>query len=201
MKTTETDVAIAKYGENIQQIHKQFDSATNQLLDQANKIINEDNKVEKAMRLKDAGFGKAKEVRENETSIKIRTLAEQTAKIVDYYSRKYPLYKYITMAQVMDIAKKYDLVLGKTSDYMGFIPEKNLTEIENFKIEESDKEKNSEMQIVAPLKDMDTYGKRVIGRKIIEDPIVLQPVLYGMLIVTKWGDEASDPIVMNPIEN
>lgn len=202
MKTETTPVA--NYSDVIQEIHGKFDSSTNQLLEQATKIINEGNTVEKAVRLKEVGFGKAKEVRENELNIKIRTLAEQTAKIVDYYSRKYPLYKFITMDQVMDIAKKYDLVLGDTSDYMGFIPEKNLAEIEKFKINEEDKRLDNstigKLKIVAPVKDFDMRGKMVRGR-IIEDPIVLQEVRYGFLIVTKWGNEASDPIVQNPIEN
>jgi hypothetical protein len=33
---------------------------------------------------------------------------------------------------------------------------------------------------------------------IYPDPVILQPVRYGFLIVTAWGDEASDEIVLNP---
>lgn len=62
----------------------------------------------------------------------------------------------------------------------------------------------NDMQICAPLKDMDTTGLEVNGYKLmkhIPDPVVLQPVRGGYLIVCAWGDEASDPIVSNPIEN
>ena len=33
--------------------------------------------------------------------------------------------------------------------------------------------------------------------KDIPDPVVLQPVKGGYLILTAWGDEASDPLVIN----
>lgn len=35
----------------------------------------------------------------------------------------------------------------------------------------------------------------------IDDPIVLQPVPYGYLVVTKWGNEAMIPEFQNPISN
>lgn len=60
------------------------------------------------------------------------------------------------------------------------------------------------LRICAPLKDMEIpQGKEVKGYKIqdIPDPVVLQPVRGGYLIVCAWGDEASDEIVVNEINN
>lgn len=65
------------------------------------------------------------------------------------------------------------------------------------------------MDIVAPLKDFNTEGMELDGftlKKIqIPDPIVLQPVCYKdelyYLIVTAWGDEAADNLVINPAHN
>lgn len=64
------------------------------------------------------------------------------------------------------------------------------------------------LMICAPLKDMkvdeDKYEriKNLITRKLeAPDPIVLKPIIGGYLIVTAWGDEASDPDVINPINN
>lgn len=54
--------------------------------------------------------------------------------------------------------------------------------------------------ICAPIKDMDTTNMELKGYKLerhIPDPIVLRAVEGGYLIVTAWGDEASDPIVFN----
>ncbi len=56
------------------------------------------------------------------------------------------------------------------------------------------------MKICAPLKDMEVGSKqKVVGYKIqnIPDPVVLQPVRAGYIIVCAWGDEASDEIVVN----
>lgn len=57
--------------------------------------------------------------------------------------------------------------------------------------------------ICAPIKDMDTKGMRVINNRLTHypDPVILYPVEYGYIIVTAWGDEASDPMVMNPMDN
>ncbi len=57
-------------------------------------------------------------------------------------------------------------------------------------------------KICAPEKDFDMRDKKVEGYKIVpKDPIVLQPVKGGYLIVTKWGLEASDELVVNEINN
>lgn len=58
------------------------------------------------------------------------------------------------------------------------------------------------LQICAPVKDMDLTGLELVeGYKLqkqhIPDPVVLQPVKGGYLILTAWGDEASDELVVN----
>lgn len=60
-------------------------------------------------------------------------------KAFNYFRSKYPLYKFITKSSVERICKKYDLVYGKVDRYIGNVPEKNIREIENFKIEDMDK--------------------------------------------------------------
>lgn len=65
------------------------------------------------------------------------------------------------------------------------------------------------LEICAPLKDFDTRNMEVKDFKLskieIPDPVVLKPVHFESskyyLIVTAWGDEASDPLVQNPIHN
>lgn len=63
------------------------------------------------------------------------------------------------------------------------------------------------LEIAAPLKDFNTDNMNLVGFELkrireVLDPVVLQPVHYGnglkgYLIVTAWGDEASDPDVVN----
>ena len=45
--------------------------------------------------------------------------------------------------------------------------------------------------------------ERISNYKIVPvpDPVVLKEVKGGFLIVTAWGDEASDPNVVNEINN
>jgi hypothetical protein len=59
------------------------------------------------------------------------------------------------------------------------------------------------LKICAPIKDMDTTGMKLEdGYKIVAiDPVVLQPVRGGYLILAAWGDEASDPLVVNHRNN
>jgi len=65
------------------------------------------------------------------------------------------------------------------------------------------------LEIVAPVKDFDMRGKKVsdynISKIEIPDPIVLKPVLFERmkyyLIVTAWGLEASDELVVNERNN
>jgi hypothetical protein len=62
------------------------------------------------------------------------------------------------------------------------------------------------LQICAPSKDMILdkgllVGYRIVDVKDVPDPVVLQPVKGGFLIICAWGDEASDPLVVNQINN
>lgn len=71
-------------------------------------------------------------------------------------------------------------------------------------IESYDEVDNTELYICAPTKDIDKRGLFKIGnllasvtQRSIPDPVVLQPVKHGFLIVAAWGDEASDENVVN----
>jgi len=72
------------------------------------------------------------------------------------------------------------------------------------RIEELSKDKRyikPSLHICAPEKDFNTYGMSKKGRFLVPDPIVLQPVKGGYLIVSKWGLEASDEQVINETSN
>lgn len=66
--------------------------------------------------------------------------------------------------------------------------------------------KSDALLIAAPAKDFKTTDRHEVKNfrlslKPIPDPVVLAPVIGGYLIVTAWGDEASDPLVQNEINN
>lgn len=63
-----------------------------------------------------------------------------------------------------------------------------------------------EFSIAAPMKDFTLApGEEIKGRRIVTkavpDPVVLCAVAEGYLIVTAWGDEASDPLIQNELNN
>lgn len=60
----------------------------------------------------------------------------------------------------------------------------------------------SGLWICAPIEDIETRGLRKVNHNLvshvrIDDPVVLQPVEGGFLIVAAWGPEASDENVVN----
>lgn len=60
---------------------------------------------------------------------------------------------------------------------------------------------HSEFWICAPITDVDTEGLTAVEHNLSEvradDPVVLQPVEGGFIIVAAWGPEASDEDVVN----
>lgn len=270
-------IAVKKsYPKKVLEIHNEFDTAADRLLEHANLILTEAKSLDitKISRLKSLGFIREKNVSELDPLIKKAELSKEQIDLLFYYKREYPLHKFITDEQVKEICFKYGLVCGDVSRFEGFVPEKNLREIERFKLKEADKKKywfidqsgtfyylkdsdftetglsyckknmfylvgtageniymyplltkdcldryrhlrdirlfpivaeEALLKICAPLKDMDTEGLQLKdGYKLIKhipDPVVLQPVYGGYLILTAWGDEASDPLVVNEINN
>lgn len=259
--------------EIIEEIHETFYSEVDKLLAEA-KIMNtvETDRqplIDKSARLEKLGFGQSKECKEAKKEIerldklKLDNLNKKTLiEAINYFSFKYPQYKFITEDSVKKICEKYNLVYGEVSRYIGEIPTKNLEDMEKFTISDDDvccieqyrssggyrgtptfrsfteqvekdkKDKEWEnshsympglrggllsfgqgytfkgkcpLEIAAPLKDFNTQGMEVKDFKLsnieIPDPVVLQPVIYDntkyYLIVTAWGEEGSDELVVN----
>jgi hypothetical protein len=258
--------------EVIEEIHETFYTEVDRLLASA-KIANsldtdKQELIDKCERLKAIGFDNTKEVREAEGEIRrlqdLKTENEQKKNLVNainYFSFKYPNYKFITEESVKKICQKYNLIYGSIGRYIGTVPDENLKHIENFKVLEDDECYISEtiaffpfdgrersfnkihktfseykeglnrreaqmfarvshgysreinmkcpLEIAAPIKDFNTEGMEVKDFKLskieIPDPVVLKPVIFNRekyyLIVTAWGIEASDPMVVNPKHN
>lgn len=69
-------------------------------------------------------------------------------------------------------------------------------------------QRNTILSICAPISDMNTEGYKLNGWKLekeIPDPIVMKAKTFngvsGFIIITAWGDEASDPEVVNHQNN
>jgi len=238
-----------EYPKIVQEIHREFDIAGDKLIEEANIILGNTPKINesKVDLLKSLGFTQTKELVKAEEVKRQVEFTQQQLEAVNYYRREYPFNKFITEEQVQTICKKYGLVCGDVSKYQGFVPEKNLKEIANFKLKEKDaryyrthhgiygshtynityekylEHSNSipqgmyiprheesyhnsigQYKICAPLKDMDTRGMNITdGYKLehVPDPIVLQSVQHGYLIISKWADETFDPSTEEILRN
>lgn len=275
------------YPKEVLEIHHEFENASKKLIKEAQKIINDklspslDNKNKL---LKQAGFINVPEFINVKNILEEQKLNKELINLINYYSVNYPFNKFITEEQVKEICHKYNLVCGDVERFKGFVPEKNLKEIINFKLKDKDKiligitksgktlyfedavvytkpgsnycriykkgdegdyskhafrgncrknlkdisfyssdsnnifgyahlgplnfrlESSEDLKICAPVKDMDISDLQLeegykLVKKHIPDPVVLQPVKGGYLIITAWGDEASDPLVINPLMN
>lgn len=259
--------------EIVEEIHETFYTEVDKLLAEA-KISNslETDKqylLDKCERLEKLGFSRSKEVMEAQEEIsRLAHLRQENAKkqdlieAINYFSFKYPHYKFITEQSVKKICEKYGLIYGVIGRYLGIVPDKNLEHIEQFKISEEDEcyaikkynrylgsisstiykskedinkrqqeydvRRNNDpswiymqsmmvviderevidkegLEICAPQKDFNLEGaeikNKMISKVIPPDPIVLCPVVFKnqkyYLIVTAWGNEASDENVVN----
>lgn len=216
---TDTNVIVEK-------IHNDFDTATEKLLNDAKTILAKPQSgFDKSERLEKLGFNSAAPVIQQSNARREKILAEELSNKVLYFQIHYPSYKFITEDAVKNICTKYGLLCALVKYYKGDVPEKNLREIENFKLREEDftndstddfsldrfwlrshiidsiptKQKPS-FKICASGKDFKTEHMSIEdGYKLtpIPDPIVLQPVNGGYLIISKWGIEGEDETLVN----
>lgn len=218
--------------EVIAEIHSDFDKITESLLNEARQIVSVD--ASKGERLSKLGFTNCDAVKIHE----VKSWMKKRLETILYFEMHYPGYKYITLDAAADICKKHGLVMADCSFFKGDIPEKNISDIERFRLREEDKQEcfcvdehygsgshsygyykprklgmdyfrsdfvkvkdesiksvfeQPSFVICATKDEFDTkYMKIEDGYKLVldlPDPIVLQPVKDGYLIVTKWGIE------------
>lgn len=225
-----------KYPAAIQEIHKTVDMSSDRALAEARKILFdlENANDTKAARLEKLGFTGIDSVKQLRELKKEKEKFQKIRDSIERYQKKYPLNKFITKQEASSVCEKYNLYIADIPFFKGFVPERNLQEMErfvsNYSITEYFKQDLSKMyheSIVVSKEEYDnkipgfnyyehtpifkimapetqfhiTSGMRKVGREIIDDPIVLLPVPEGYVVITAWGDEASDPIIVNEGNN
>ena len=277
VEVLEVEPVKNNYPPVVLEIHNEFNTASDKLLAEAEKVIEEVKQypMEKVSRLEALGFKNTTDTQNTNGIAERLEMSEKDKEFVLKYRREFPLHKFITEEQIEVICKKYNLVFGESKRYTGFMPERNLAEIEAFQkrypkmgkmgefseysmygdyqemvnlsgidvvlgsdisklkgngvdiqqeinkhdginyygdikcsdgVTRSGRVVMNGMKICAPVKDMDMSGMTIedgykMKELFIPDPIVVQPVVGGWLILTAWGNEASDPIVVNSINN
>lgn len=238
--------------EIIEKIHNEFMTAGDNLLQEAEHLIatTKASKPERAKNLHSLGFMQTRDAKEHQTVLDITTEKGKIAEAIMSFKIKYPNYKFISKEDVNKICKKYNLVLGTVNNFIGFVPDKNIQEINKFfELHQTEKtefthtyshsingvwhrqtmyltkknceglngkksdehEQNTLLKICAPISDMklnsdEEVKNHQISKKVYPDPVVLKGVahdnmVWGYLILTAWGDEASDELVINQNNN
>ena len=124
----------------VREIHNEFDTAGDNLLKQAQAILekiakeNIDETLEKKAKfMEDIGFTNSKlviDINNKKMNIKkIKDNAESDAQIVMYYKDKYPNLKFLKESDLDIICKKYNLVYAPIQNYIENVPDKNLNDI------------------------------------------------------------------------
>lgn len=204
---TKEPAKMRRYSPEVEQIHHEFNTASDRLLEEAKKILKQkvDERGKRLMALGFRGTEEAKIARRTQESIR---LAQLEAEYITRSSQRYPEYKFITKRDAKKIAAKYSLVIGEVGDYRGYVPEENLRDIEHFMSKhgnaiEKARAKSSPysfspmpiisisgrsytepqgMVIVAPAKDF-----HLSSRQIIQDGVVMTQ-----------QEQALDPVVLYP---
>jgi len=120
--------------ELIEQIHQEFDTAQDRLLDEAKKILSgisvEAHVIETTKRLKLFGFINTPIVKKGDEMIQKAEMSKKEAELIEYYSKNYPFLKFLTEAELDRICTKYGLMYAPVSRYQKDVPIKNIEEIE-----------------------------------------------------------------------
>lgn len=132
----------------IEEIHDTFYTEVDRLLKDAEIKRTEPTLSNDALRGKkliELGFVNAKQAQqfnnENKRVEEVQQTNEQKAQLkraIEYFSFKYPNYKFITEESVKKICEKYNLIYSEVTYFKGEVPTKNLQHMLDFKIDEND---------------------------------------------------------------
>lgn len=133
----------------VEEIHETFRTEVDRLLAEAKAIkaapLVDEGVRARAERLRALGFSCTKEVViVDEVMAQARAVEMENegkaalAAAIEYFSTRYPTYRFITPEGVKRICERYGLALGNVKDYIGDVPEANLKQLEEFRVSEED---------------------------------------------------------------
>jgi hypothetical protein len=123
-----------KYSPEVMEIHNKFNTASDDLLKKAEDILARQVSTngEKNERLAALGFGKTKDQTVIENDKKEKDYQKKLIEAINHFRVRFPNYKFIPEKTAEKICKKHKLILGDVTQYTGFVPDKNLMDIERF---------------------------------------------------------------------
>lgn len=118
----------------IAEIHNEFDTAQDRLLEQAKSLLdslNTDARMEDvATRLAKVGFTNNPTVKKVTAQKKLLVTNKEQAELIQHFKFNYPFLKFLTEEELDRICEKYSLIHAPVGNYIKDVPEKNLRDIE-----------------------------------------------------------------------
>lgn len=128
---------------SVEEIHNAFmtnvDSMVRDAVQENERLCRDESSLRNGERLAKLGFSIAHETQKTNNARFRKRVNESLIDAVSYFAMKYPNYKLITRRGIDRLIKKYSLALGPIQFYIGQVPEKNISEMENFKISDDDR--------------------------------------------------------------
>lgn len=206
----------------VAELHEELLGEGERLLLEAKAILDVQagEEADRAAALSALGFSVSASVKEAAGRQKKRKEAAERHALLTHYASRYPQHRFIDEPGIKRICEKYGLVMAGVGLYTGTIPADKQEQILSFRVHVEDLEfhvaptslstngyvTGCGLQMAATKNDFDTRGLQQAGHRLVPeprvyDPIVLQPVKGGFLVVSCWGEEASDPDVVNANHN
>lgn len=133
-KKTEQINPESDVSELIAEIHHSFEIAGDELIKQANAILSSSESYDKDKfdMLLSLGFTNTQEYKKAKNDVNKKEMEKNVLNAIMDAKTQFPTHKYITYDRTLEICKKYNLILGLVNQYKGFVPKKNLLDINNF---------------------------------------------------------------------
>lgn len=119
----------------------------------------------------------------------------------------FPQNRIISVSALNDVQKKYGLVRRGIAKFVGDVPAAAMEDMLRFETarkrlaeDGEDLLKSKAYEIAAPA-TMFAAEPQPRWNWLVDDPIVLYPIPGAYIIVTAWGDEASDPAIVSEARN
>lgn len=199
---TNIEFAGKSNNELVAEIHETFETEVDRILAEA-KILKsvpegDADLLSKADRLSKIGFGRSKDSQEAyKHKIEVSSIEsenstkDQTREAVEYFSRNYPLYKFITEESVKKICGKYNLIYGEAGNYIGDVPEDNLKDMEAFKLAKEDEVwhehiRGSFIQDIITIKNRAAYEFHKAAQEVTRNNMSRSPLVQFGIYETKY---------------
>jgi hypothetical protein len=196
----------------IAEIHNEFDTAQDRLLDQATTLLNSlqittESRLEQvAARLSKIGFvntptvqkaTQLKEKRKEEENLLVTT--KEQADLIQYYKFNYPFLKFLTEEELNRICEKYNLIHAPIANYIKEVPEKNLREIEQAQKLKSEDEPETLYRFKLRFQSEKPIEKAFLSALGKSEPIFTRNELHKLLLryYTKYGANTWVPVDMS----